>query len=209
MDNLSIYNAVRTVPDEAKKAIQAGRLKGKTDINPMWRIKTLTERFGPCGIGWKYAIVRQWLEPAPTGEIGAFVEINLYIKHEGAWSDAIPGVGGSMFAAKESAGMHISDECYKMALTDAVSVSCKALGVAADVYWDKDRTKYTEKPESAAYYLNNKQLESIFALSENNQELCASVITGMGYADLAKIKVSDYGAICDAVKARAARVKSA
>ena len=42
-DNLSIYERVRSVPAEAKKAIEAGRLKGKSDINPMWRIKALTE----------------------------------------------------------------------------------------------------------------------------------------------------------------------
>ena len=51
-DNLSIYERVRSVPAEAKKAIEAGRLKGKSDINPMWRIKKLTEVFGPVGFGW-------------------------------------------------------------------------------------------------------------------------------------------------------------
>ena len=51
MDNLTIYNEVRSVPDSAKRRIEAGRLKGKTDINPMWRIKALTETFGPCGFG--------------------------------------------------------------------------------------------------------------------------------------------------------------
>ena len=56
MENLTIYNAVRSVPDIAKRQIGAGRLKGKTDINPMWRLKTLTEQFGPCGFGWKYVI---------------------------------------------------------------------------------------------------------------------------------------------------------
>lgn len=50
-DNMRIYDAVRAVPEEAKRAITAGRLKGKTDINPMWRIKALTELFGPCGDG--------------------------------------------------------------------------------------------------------------------------------------------------------------
>lgn len=49
MDNMTIYNAVRSVPDSAKRRIEAGRLKGKTDINPMWRIKALTEQFGLCG----------------------------------------------------------------------------------------------------------------------------------------------------------------
>ena len=36
----------------------------------------------------------------------------------------------------------MSDECYKMALTDAISVAAKALGVAADVYYKNDRSKY-------------------------------------------------------------------
>ena len=39
-----------------------------------------------------------------------------------------------------------------MAYTDALSVSCKQLGIGADVYWEKDRTKYSvsnevEKPQ--------------------------------------------------------------
>ena len=50
-DNLKLYNAVRSVPAEAQKKINGGRLKGMTDINPMWRIKTLTEQFGVCGVG--------------------------------------------------------------------------------------------------------------------------------------------------------------
>ena len=50
--NMRIYDAVRSVPPEAIKPITAGRLKGKSDINPMWRIKVLTEQFGPCGEGW-------------------------------------------------------------------------------------------------------------------------------------------------------------
>lgn len=148
MDNLKIYNATRTVPDAAIKEIKGGRLKGMSDINPMWRIKTLTEQFGICGIGWKYEIVKTWMETGGKGEIAAFCQINLYVKVDGAWSDPIPGTGGSMFVSEESKGLYTSDECYKMALTDAISVACKALGFGADVYWDKDKTKY-DKPEPA------------------------------------------------------------
>ena len=146
MENLKIYEAARKVPNEALKPIQAGRLKGKSDINPMWRIKKLTEIFGPCGIGWKYTIVKQWTEPAADGEIAAFCDIDLYVKEDGEWSEPIPGTGGSMFVAKEKSGLYTSDECYKMALTDAISVACKALGFAADVYWDRDPTKYDPLP---------------------------------------------------------------
>lgn len=145
MENYAFYNALREVPKEAKREIQAGRLKGKTDINPMWRIKALTDLFGPCGVGWKYEIAREWMETGANGEVSAFVDINLYYKYEGEWSEAIPGTGGSAFVASERNGLYTSDECYKMALTDAISVACKALGMGADVYWEKDATKY-DKP---------------------------------------------------------------
>lgn len=146
MENLGIYESVRQVPQSAQREIQAGRLKGKTDINPMWRIKALTEQFGPCGIGWKYTITDKRLENGANNEVSAFVDIDLYIKVDGEWSDAIPGTGGSAFVASERNGLYTSDECFKMALTDAISVACKALGFGADVYWAKDATKYTPRP---------------------------------------------------------------
>lgn len=145
-DNLAIYNAVRQPPKEALKEIQAGRMKGKSDINPMWRLKVLTEQFGMCGVGWKYIITKQWLETGGKDEQSAFVNIELFVKVDGEWSAAIPGTGGSSFVAAESRGLYTSDECFKMALTDAISVACKALGVAADIYWNSDRSKY-DKPQ--------------------------------------------------------------
>ena len=42
MDNLEVYNKYRVVPKEAQKEIKGGRMSGKTDINPMWRLKSLT-----------------------------------------------------------------------------------------------------------------------------------------------------------------------
>lgn len=146
-DNMTLYNAVRTPPPEALREIKAGRLAGKSDINPMWRIKTLTEQFGPCGVGWKYTIEKLWTEQGANGEIAAFALINLYHRIGEGWSEPIPGIGGNSFVAKEKSRMYTSDECYKMALTDALSVACKALGVAADVYWQADKTKYTRDTE--------------------------------------------------------------
>lgn len=148
-DNMRIYDAVRAVPEEAKRAITAGRLKGKTDINPMWRIKALTELFGPCGDGWGYTIDRLWIEEGAKGEKCAFAMISLWYKREdGTRSEPVIGIGGNMMVANEKNGLYTSDECYKMALTDAISVACKALGFGADVYWSADRTKYTPQQET-------------------------------------------------------------
>ena len=144
MSNLDLWEKVRACPKEAQKEIKGGRLSGMTDINPVWRMKTLTEQFGPCGIGWYYDITDRWTENGDNGQIAVFVQINLYVKDK-EWSKPIVGIGGSMFIAKEKSGPYTSDEAYKMALTDAISVSCKALGIAADIYWNKDNTKYTKQ----------------------------------------------------------------
>lgn len=143
MDNLELYNAGRGVPDEAKKPIEAGRLKGFTDITPMWRIKRLTEMFGPCGIGWWYEITDKYIEDGAQGTKCAFVDVLLYYRYNGETSQGIPGTGGSSYISNERNGPYTSDECYKMALTDALSVAAKAIGIGADVYYAKDRDKYT------------------------------------------------------------------
>ena len=143
MDNLELYSKVREVPKDAQKTISAGRLKGFTDINPMWRIKCLTERFGPCGFGWYYKVVAKWTETV-NEEICAFVMIDLYVLRDGEWSQPISGTGGSRLATKERNGIYVSDECYKMATTDALSVACKNLGIGADIYWKEGKTKYDQ-----------------------------------------------------------------
>lgn len=141
-ENLRYYDACATVPPEAQKEIRGGRLSGMTDINPMWRIKKLTEVFGPCGIGWKYVIKSKELHPGAEGEISAIVDIDLYYKENGEWSEPIPGTGGNAFVVKESKGLRTNDDCFKSALTDAISVAAKAIGVGGSVYWEKDKTKY-------------------------------------------------------------------
>ena len=152
MDKMTIYEQCREVPKDAQKPIAAGRLKGKTDINPMWRIKKLTELFGPAGTGWKFD------PPVFEEKIGAKGEVvvqcftNLYVRQDDgeAWSAPIPGVGGSMLIVLESTGLRTDDDAYKKAYTDAQSVACKALGIGANVYWKDESTKYTPLPATPA-----------------------------------------------------------
>lgn len=162
MDNLDIWQKVSRPPREALKQITGGRLSGMTDVNPQWRIKVMTETFGPCGVGWKYEVVRLWTEPGPAGEVMAFAQVALYYgtgvlligggAKDGPWSDPVPGIGGSALVANEKNGLRANDEAYKMAITDALSVAMKQLGVAADIYaglWDGTKYKDGGPPASA------------------------------------------------------------
>jgi hypothetical protein len=156
---MELYNALASVPKEAQRTISGGRLNGFTDINPMWRIQKLTEIFGPCGIGWYTEIADKWTSEG-NGEISAHVRIKLYYRtptgDKDGWSAPIEGVGGSKLVAQESRGAYHSDEAFKMAYTDAISVACKALGMAADIYFAKgvktreNLTKYDQQPAPEA-----------------------------------------------------------
>lgn len=143
MENLELWNKMATPPADALKKIGGGNLSGFTDINPQWRYKTLTENYGPYGIGWKYTVDKKWSEPGVDGTVMAFVDISLFVHYnrpenmDPYWSDPIPGHGGSMLIVKDRNGLHASDEAYKMATTDALSVACKMLGIGSAVYEGK------------------------------------------------------------------------
>jgi len=162
-ENLKVWNNLKAVPAEAKKRIAAGRLKGMTDIKPQWRLKMMTEQFGVIGLGWYYEISKTWTESYGS-EISAHVMVNLYIMdHDNKrWSAPIQGIGGSMLIANEKIKdyektlyntpfkPYHSDEAYKMATTDALSVAMKQIGVAADVYMGLSDSKYDKKESDAS-----------------------------------------------------------
>ena len=141
-----------------------------TDISPMWRIQAMTEVYGPCGIGWKWEVVNKWLETIDD-EILAFVDVNLYIRIGENWSDPIPGNGGAKLKAKEKNGVHISDEAFKMASTDALSTSMKMLGVGADIYmglWDGSKYRQVEQPSTPI--TGDQEAEIVLLLDETETD---------------------------------------
>jgi hypothetical protein len=179
--NLKLWDAVKAPPKTALKTIKGGRLSGMTDISPMWRYQAATEQFGSCGIGWKFEIVTLWIEEGANGERTANAQINFYFKDK-EWSEAIPGVGGSALVKQEKAGLYTSDECYKMAITDALSTSMKMLGFGADIYMGKfDGTKYRyDSPSETSKMIGKvkfeqrlKDAEALFMKDGRHIEFCA------------------------------------
>src|SRR3972149_7732773 len=95
-------------------------------------MSAMTDKFGQIGMGWYYDVEDMWIEQGHGGELAAFVHIKLYTKidaHEWngpkGWSKPISGIGGSMLVAQEKNGAYTSDQAYKMATTDALSVAMK------------------------------------------------------------------------------------
>lgn len=148
---LRVWNRFSQTDKKATKAFDKGGFKG-TDINPTYRLKCLTELFGPQGTGWGWTIHERWREKLPSrykdGQKWvdyeadcAFVMLSLwYVGDDGLKHEGSPQIGGTECDLSP-------DEVWKMSITDAVGKCCVALGIAADVYLGEFDGKYQrERP---------------------------------------------------------------
>lgn len=208
MENMELWDKLKSPPEEAKKKITGGRLKGMTDIKPQWRFKIITETFGPVGIGWKYTIEKLWTEKTDDAHICAFALVNFFYR-QGEWSEAIPGIGGSMLITQEKGGTHTSDEAYKMAVTDALSVAMKSLGVGADVYMgysDSKNPTQAQPPQSSPQpasgaTISEAQGKRLFAICKESGTTIADCANKFGFKKAGEIQKSQYKEICEWAKA--------
>lgn len=152
MNNLDYWNKVKQPPQNALKKIEFGYLKGKSDINPQWRLMAMTQAFGPVGHGWTYRIVRTWSEVGVGGAVMCFTEVAVKTKIDGQWGEEFFGIGGSEIIELAKGNPKANDEGYKKSTTDALGVAFKAVGVAADIYFGNyDGSKYLYDIQSAFF----------------------------------------------------------
>lgn len=171
--NMRIFAQICQTPDEACRDASNGKFDF-TDINPMYRLRRITELFGPCGIGWYTEQDYEVLSPKCGGdEVAVMCKLKLYYKDPltGEWSKPVHGIGGNKLVLSGK----LNDEGYKSAYTDALSIAFKNLGGCADIYYSKDTTKYVYAESSA------KAEEKANARSKNTAQ-----------AELLKI-LSNYG----------------
>jgi len=155
-DNLRHWSELeRTDPAFTKPFTRAGGFRG-TDINPTWRLKRMTERFGPVGIGWGMTKPEFTREAAGEG-VAVYCTVGIWYMEGGQRSEPVYGVGGDIIAARRrDGGVALDDEAHKKAFTDALGNAMKSLGVAADVFLKLfDDSKYRE--ESAQHFAEQRE----------------------------------------------------
>ena len=88
-----------------------------------------------------------------------------------------------------SSGVPLTDEvrldAYKKAYTDAISVAAKALGVGADVYFEKDKGKYASEAKPAAESVAQGPVKPI--LSSKGRDWKAAVAFTASQSDSAEV----------------------
>ena len=141
MKNMENWNALSRVPPQHLKTISFGALKGKSDINPQWRYKAMTEIYGQCGEGWSHRLVSSQIVDGANEEKLVFVEVAVII----AGGQEFTGMGGDKIVSKDKNGLRSNDEAFKMAYTDALGTALKYVGVASEIYeGNYDGSKYAE-----------------------------------------------------------------
>ena len=174
------WEKVSRVPVNRLKTIQFGALKGKSDINPQWRIKAMTEVYGLCGIGWYHECKDRWSEKCDNGEVLAFCEVSVYVKDGESWSRPITGIGGNKTVSKNKNGLVPNDEGWKMAYTDALGTALKSIGVASEIYeGNYDGSKYQQATPATPQL---PTVETVAGWVKNGKTLdaCFNHIIGMG-----------------------------
>lgn len=137
---IKLFESAQKPPEDALKPIDAGKLKGKNEISPLWRMKKMTEMFGKYGDGWKIEIIEKWKEPVEsTKEVIVQVSINLYTRNRrtGEWDFPSPAIGSAYLIVKDKNGLHGNENAWASAVTDAIGKACKPFGIGYDVYLGK------------------------------------------------------------------------
>lgn len=219
-ENLTTWLSVCRPPETALKKISGGRLKGMTDINPQWRYKAMTEQFGIVGFGWKYRVTERWEQRDSCGQVAVFVSVALQVKHQGEWSDDIHGSGGAMLIAEENKtdfetkertkALYLSDEAYKMAETDALSVAMKQIGVAADIYMGMfDGSKYTRPAGDVVEVITEEQFRVINDALDETKSDKGAFITLFKLESLKEMKATDYDRAVAMLNKKRAQIEAA
>ena len=155
---VQLFEKVSQPPQDAMKYIDAGKLKGKNEINPLWRMKAMTENYGNYGNGWKYEIVERWTEDIePTKEKIAHCLLFLYTRNRrtGEWNGPSPAIGSSYLIVKDKNGLHGNDNAWASAITDAFGKACKPFGIGYAVYMGKANNYNRQYNNNYNNYGNN------------------------------------------------------
>lgn len=163
-DNRSIWDKVQYTEISATKPIQ-GKGRPMTDINPTWRMKRMTEMFGPVGLGWGWSIDDRWAEDVGPKRY-AYIQLTVWYSLDGGQTKLIAGphIGGTDMGQGK-------DEAYKQSVTDAFGKCISMIGVAADVYEGRwDDSKYQNEASAAVEAQRNPDLTPQ-AISKSEAEL--------------------------------------
>lgn len=145
MNNLKLWEQVCTTDPAKTSQIGFGESKGKTSVNPQYRIKMATEHLGPIGIGWGYEIKEERFDNGAAVfdadgnhsdfELVHTIRLELWYMLDGE-RGTVQQYGHTPYKYLKADGSKwITDKEYaKKTLTDALGKCLSMLGFNSDIY---------------------------------------------------------------------------
>ena len=145
VNNLEHWEVLERTDPAYTKKFNAGRFKG-TDINATYRMRHLTERFGPAGKGFGFNIG----SPIFYGEgdlQAVTISAELWWVEDGHTYTAPAHYGGTkIYLTSKGSVTGVDEDAVKKAVTDAMGKAALAMGAHADVYMGlHDDSKYLKE----------------------------------------------------------------
>ena len=149
-DKLQIWEALATTDPNYTKSF-GGEGKGfkGTAINPTYVARKLTERFGPCGEGWRFVLDDEKYvngHKLKSGDtcIVHVVRGHLEYKRDGdsTFVATGPQFGQTTFVGENKYGTYTDEEAPKKSVTDCFCKCAGTLGMSADIFsgqWDANK----------------------------------------------------------------------
>jgi hypothetical protein len=153
---LRLWNKLQTTDPQFTKGFKRPGFSG-TMIDPTWRMKIMTETFGPVGLGWGWDEIQQQITTDCV-----FIQIRAWYMLDGVKLQAGAQWGGNVLyntRTSEPGKQFPNDEAFKMAATDALGKSLLSIGLASDVYLGFfDDAKYRDDAD-AVYDKKNREAQ--------------------------------------------------
>ncbi len=154
-DLLKTWAALSKVDDEFTK--DYSKSGGKyTSVNTTYNALVMTRHFGPLGQGWGYEVVERWVQEIPDLQSGVIAELHACLRlrlwagsREDSW-DALGQWKLAYMTNPPKEYLKINDEAWISAETRALSKGFSRLGLAADVYLDKEFSEADHEPSQRA-----------------------------------------------------------
>ena len=167
MDNMSLWNSVKTTDPSAVKPITGKSYRGNSP-KPYWLIQRATEVFGPIGIGWGVTVESERFERMSETDVLHVAVVSVWYMFEGKRTATFDQMGGTKACYMTGAGKLIVDEdAGKKSVTDGMVKCLSMIGFAGDIFsgqWDD--SKYVEWAAEETDRRVNPPFDYIKAISE-------------------------------------------
>lgn len=141
--NMRLWDRVCVTDPKAVKPI-TGKDYGGNSPKPYWIIQRLTEEFGPCGLGWGYAIEDERFERFSETDNLHIARVRLwYIMPDTQQRGEVVQMGQTKATYVTSKGIFkVDEDAPKKSVTDALVKCASYIGFAGDIFsgrWDDSR----------------------------------------------------------------------